>query len=328
MAFKDILSSGLNMISKGTEKGLDMISKGTENVKNAAIEKKNAINEFSILKTKSTHIGPMKPFVINNQYPQLGKETQILNIGITISLENAKLLNNLLPIDETILDIKNAKEVITEYEYVFAITDKKLWIYNKKEYMTYEFGAVLNFEIINKGVLSQGVKFNNNAFIIDGSEADVTKFINTMMDPNYRASIIKTRTEYLCGITPLKQYTNAIETGITIGTDGHIVLHNGEKNYLIDPHEITMIQLLVNDSVVLTKSLKETSSIVSNPMEARKMSVKVTLNNMSEYTIETMKPNTMATAYKREDSTYITNYTFAKKLVDILAEMIGKTPWI
>jgi len=326
MAFKDILSSGLNMISKGTEKGLDMISKGTENVKNAAIEKKNAMNEFSILKTRSTHIGPMKPYIINNPDPGLGKETQILNIGITISLENVRLLNNLLPIDETILDIKNTKEAVSEIEYVFAITDKRLWVYNKKEYMIYEFGTVENFEIINKGVLSQGVKFNNNAFVIDGTEADVTKFINTMMDHNFRDTVIKTRTDYLCGVTPIKQYTNAIETGITISTDGHIVLHNGDQNYLIKPSEITMVQLLINDSVVLTKGLKENNSIVSNPMEARKMSIKVTLNNMSEYTIETMKQNTMSTAYKREDSTYIDNYNFTKNVVDILAEMIGKTP--
>ena len=74
------------MMKEGTEmglkdllgKGVDMINKGVASAKNAAEEKKKAMQEFDILKTRSTHIGPTLPYEIKNPSPQTGKEQMIL----------------------------------------------------------------------------------------------------------------------------------------------------------------------------------------------------------------------------------------------------------
>lgn len=312
MAFKDILN-----------KGVGFLQEKVGDAKQAAIEKKNAIAEFDLLKTKSNKLGPLNPYVVNNPDPQPGKETMILNACLTISVENAKFVNKLIPITETIIDVKTSKEAQTIIEYIFVATDKKIWVLNKNSYMTYEYGTVPVFEVVNKGVMSQSVNFDNKAFVIDGSETDVKRFMDIVMNANYRMEIVNKKLEYLCGVTPARQILNNNFAGVTFGVDNTVVLHNDKINQKVNISDISMIQLLINDSVVISRGLEDSGSITSSPMEARKMSVKVTFQ-MNEFTIEVMKQNMMNTTYKREDSTYITNYDFAKSIVDALTEAIKK----
>lgn len=313
MAFKDILNKGMSMISSGVEKAKSEIE-----AKNAAIK------EFDLLKTSSNHIGPMNAYEVKNNDPQGFKEQIILNECLTINVENSKVINSLIPVDETIVAIRTGKEAKTEIDYLFAVTDKRLWILNKKEYMTLEFSQMINAEIINKGVMSQGVKFNNNAFIIDGNETDVKKFLNVLMNAEFRNNEINNHKNYLCGIVPKRQIINTIFKGITIGVNGEIILHNGNINKVVNPKEIVSVQLLLNDSVTIVRGKGETGNMMANPIEARKMSVKVILG-MGEFVIETMPSNVMNTSYKREDSTYIKNYEFSKSIVDCLADIIRNT---
>ena len=109
--------------------------------------------------------------------------------------------------------------------------------------------------------------------------------------------------------------------GVTIGTNGAIVLHNGTDNKVVTIDDIMTIQVLVNDTVAVARGRGESSSFMSSPMEARKMAVKVILS-MGEYVIETMPQNALNTSYKREDGTYIANYEFAKKIVETLAALL------
>ncbi len=310
MAFKDLLN-----------KGMDLISKGAETAKKAAEDKKKAIHEFDLLKTKSDHIGPMNAYVINNNDPQLGRETMILNACLTINVENSRIINKLIPIDETIVDVKTGKEAKTEIQYAFAMTDKRLWVLNQKEYITYEFDNIKNFEMVNKGLMSQGVKFNDMAFVLDGTEKDVEAFINNVFNPNIRLEVITRKIKYLCGITPAEQLLNANIHGITISKDNKIVLHNGVDNKLVEFAEIDVVQLLINDSVVISRGRTDSGNIMSSPMEARKMSVKFILK-MGDFTVDILEQNMMNTTYRREETTYINNYEFAKKIVDKITEYL------
>ena len=310
MAFKNLLN-----------KGLEMINSGAKAVGDAAKEKKAAMQEFDLLKTRSDHVGPMSAYFVNNDDPQVGKEQMILNTCLTINVDNAKVINKLLPIDETVLDVKTCKEAKTEIEYALAATDKRLWIVNKNEYTTIEYDAIKGCEIINKGLMSQGTKFDDKAFTIDGNEADVKRFFDLLKNPEYRRDVTSRKVAYLMGIVPQKQILNMNLKGITLGENGAIVLHNNPENKLINLKDIVTVELRVNDSAALVKGRTDSSNFMSSPLEARKMSVKFILS-MGEYTIETMPQNMMNTSYKREDNTYIVNYDFAKKIVDTVAELL------
>ncbi len=314
MGWKDLLG-----------KGVDMINKGVESAKNAAEEKKKAMQEFDILKTRSTHIGPTNPYEIKNPDSQVGKEQIILNACLTISVENAKIVNQLLPIEETVLDVKTGKEAQTEIEYAFVITDQKLWVLNKNEYITYAFTEIKNFEIINKGLMNQGVKFNDNAFILDGREADIVRFSNILLNADFRAETAIRAKNYLCGVIPKKQVLNMKLKGMTLGQNGELVLHNSPDNRLTRLSDVTGVALLINDTVCLMRGKNDSGSITSSPMEARKMSVKV-IFSMGEYVIETLPQSMMNTTYKREETTYRTNYEFSKQLVETIAELIKGNP--
>ncbi len=312
MAFKDLL-----------QKGLESINKGVDAAATAAKEKKAAMQEFDLLKTRSDHIGPMSPYEEKNADPQLGKEQLILNACLTISVEQARLVNKLLPIDETVLNIKNGKEAKTEIEYIFVITDKRLWILNKNEYMTYEFETIKECSIVNKGLMSQSVKFDDKAFTLDGKEPDITDFFSLLKNPEYRKDVTAHKIAYLAGVTPRKQMLNMLIRGITFGDAGTIVLHNGQENRVVNIKDIETVQLLINDTIALAKGKSDSSNFMSAPLEARKMSIKF-IFGMGDFVIETMPQNMMNTSYKREDQTYINNYEFAKSIVDTIGTLVRK----
>jgi len=205
-------------------------------------------------------------------------------------------------------------------EYIFAITDKKLWILDQKEYMTYEFSQIKNCEIVNRGIMTQGVKFDDKAFYIDGSETDVKRFISIINDPSERTNATNKAQNYLCGIIPKKQILNVNLKGITVGTNNEVVIHNNQENKLVNLKDISYIQILINDLVEITKG-KETTSISANPIEARKISVKFVFQT-GEYIIDILHSSLMNTSYKNEDSTYIQNFEFAKKITDFIAELL------
>lgn len=310
MAFKDFLN-----------KGLDMIQSGAKAVGDVAKEKRAAMQEFDLLKTRSDRIGPLNPYVIRNEDPQDGKEQTILGSCITLNVETAKVINKALPIDETVIDVRTCKEAQTEIFYALVATDKRLWILNKNEYMIMEYDAIKGCEIINKGIMTQSVKFDDKAFVIDGNETDVKRFFDVLKNPEYRHNVISHKIAYLVGVIPVKQVLNMHMKGVTIGTNGAIVLHNGTDNKVVTIDDIMTIQVLVNDTVAIARGRGESSSFMSSPMEARKMAVKVILS-MGEYIIETMPQNALNTSYKREDGTYIANYEFAKKIVETLAALL------
>ena len=98
MKFNDILN-----------KGIDLLNKGANTVKEAAQEKYAAHQEFNLLITRSNHLSDMKPYEVKNQNPSIGREQLILGKCLTINVENSKVINRLIPIEETIVNVKTAK---------------------------------------------------------------------------------------------------------------------------------------------------------------------------------------------------------------------------
>lgn len=312
MGFKEILNKGIDTIKASAKGALDVVE-----AKNAARE------EFDNLKSQSGRLEGMRPFNKNNLAPQAGRENMILMDCASVNPIDAKAINEVIPIEETILNVKMIREEASGNDYALVVTNRFVWLVNQKEYMNLNFSDIKDVAVINKGMMSQGIRFNGNAFTITGNENEIKELFEIFSNEEVRVKVIANRTNYLCGVVPKEQLLNALMKGMTIGYNGEVVLHNSPDNKLLNLDEVLYIQLLVNDSVVLIKGKPgvDSGTFVSAPMEARKMSVKVVFEG-SEYVIDVMPQNTMGKAYKREDSVYINNYEFSRKIVDKLASIV------
>lgn len=302
-------------------KGKDLINKGANIISETAKEKKAGMDAFNLLISTSNHIEGLMPYEVKNNTPQEGREQIILAKCLTINVQNAKVINSLIPPAESIVEVKSNKEAKTQISYIFCVTDKCLWVLNDKEYKTYSFDEIRNFEIINKSIMTQGVKFNDNAYIFDGNYNDVNNFGMILKDSAARENATNVAKAYLCGVTPKEQYLNSALAGMTIGVDNRIVFHNGSAgSKAVDPKDISYIQLLMDNTIVLTRAKKDNQNIMSAPLDCRKMSIKVTLTN-DIYTFDIMPQNVMGTIVKKEDSIYLKNYEFGKAILTRVEEL-------
>ena len=319
MKIRDILDKSVDLLNKGAES----VGKVAENVGKKIEDKKTSIDKFNYLASISNHLSGMAPYTEKNNYPSKSREQSILELGLTINVENAKLINRLLPIDETPINIKTAMETKTQIDYIFVITNKRLWILNKNEYKKYEFNEITKCEFVNRSLMTQGINFNNAAFSFDGNEQTITRFIELLLNGEKRLEEISLKTKYLCGITPKVQYTTIHYTGITIGTNNEIIIHESKDNsYIVNLQDIKYTQLLIDNTVVLTKGTTNTS-IVGTLKPAKKISIKFQLDN-GDYVVDIMKENIMNTIVKVEDSTYQEAYNLAKTIMTTLENMKNK----
>lgn len=302
-------------------KGMEYINKGTSTVAQAARDKRDAINNYNLLITTSERLQGLKQYEIKNQTPSGGREQTILATCLTINVEKARLINSLIPVDETILNVRAATESKTQMNYLVALTDKGIWVLNQNEYAFYEYGSIANFEIINKSLMSQGVKFDNKAFIFEGSEGEIQKFGSTIMDSNFRNGEILKETAYLGGVIPKLQITTINYAGVTIGEDNRIVLHNGkDKNKVVNLQDIDCIQLLMDNAVVMTRG-KNLQAHMSATQPCRKMTLRFTMKN-EPFEIEIMPQNIMGSLVKVEDALYQNSFGFARRIMDTIMSMM------
>lgn len=319
MRLRDILDKGVDLLNKGAES----VSNVAESVTKTIEDKKNAVDKFNYLTSISNHLEGTAPYIEKNSHPSASREQSILELGLTINVENSKLINKLIPVDETILNIKSTMEAKTKIEYMFVITDKRLWILNRNEYKKYNFEEITKCELVNKSVLTQNINFNNMAFIFDGSEQSINTFIELLTNIEFRTDRVKESTKYLCGITPKLQLTTENYTGITIGINNEVVIHeNKDISYLLNINDLEYMQLLLDNSVIMTKGISnqtQTSSIVP----ARKMSIKFILKDKS-YTIDIMKENLMGTIVKVEDSSFQNAYELSKNIMTTIENFMNQ----
>ena len=302
-------------------KSVDAINKGAESIGQAIEDKKNSIDKYNYILSISNHLDGMIPYAIHNNNPSIGREEKILGLCLTITLEKANTINSLIPVDETIINIKEAVEDKTQIDYIFVITDKRLWILNKNEYKKYNFNEINKCEIVNKSLLSQGVNFNNNAFSFEGNEQFVSEFVKLLNDSFYREEIIKKETKRLCGIIPKLEITNKYGYGISIGINNEIVIHvNKENSSLININELEYMQLLLDNKVIMIRGKKDVTSQGSNLMPSKKMSIKFKLIN-NTYVVDIMPENTIASTVKVEDNQFQEAYQLAKDIFDTVEKI-------
>ena len=125
---------------------------------------------------------------------------------------------------------------------------------------------------------------------------------------------------YLCGICPVYQKLNKINSGVSIDKYNNVVFHNKKvDNYLCKYSDILNYELLENNVAVLSRRTKESShSMKFVKKECNKMSLRITLSNNKVINIDILEQNVFGSSYLHTDHNYISNFNFVKEIFDKL----------
>ena len=193
-------------------------------------------------------------------------------------------------------------------------------------YKIFNYQDVHTFELISKSLMSQIVNFNGIVLGLDTSQNNLNVIYGLITDTNYRNSYILEKTKYLCGIVPIYQRLNKINSGISIDKDNNVVFHDKKiYNYAYRYQDILNYELLEDGIVVLKKkTFEQDHAIKSVKQNCVSISLRVTLISNQIFEISILEPTTFSNAYSHMSSTYIETMNFAKEVIDKLDELNPK----
>ena len=302
-------------ISELFNKGKEKLSDGINNAKDKYKEYSDANAKFKEIVENSQVLDNLTKVTLNSKEDP-GRMEKIKQLGPNLSSDKVRIIDNLVDRNENILLVLLAKESKTGTEYTFVMTEKKLYLINVDYYRTFEFNEIKVFEIVVKGLLSHNVNFNNMGFNIEASYETTSELINVLTNAEYRNIYLKDKLSHLCGINLEKQLINKFGAGISVGENNKVVLHNGKDNHIIVKSDIERIDLLSDNSIIMTRG-KMTSNFVSTKNGCYNMALKITTNNET-YTIDIIPTSVMNSFYKSDDTVYQENYEFAKEVINEL----------
>lgn len=297
-----------------------MLEKLTNSIKNKinTIKEEN-INYKQLLKT-TTIFSNFLPITKNNQEIS---EHLIYYINSTcpdINITKATLISNLIPIEETYLDVYYVKEILTNKEYFIIPTNLKIWIINKEGYKILDPNKI-QISIIKNNIMSKSILLNNILLEINGTNEKINKFINIITNPQERQNIILEQTKYLCGIIPIYQKINHINSGISIDKENNIVIHTKETNVKCNIKEIINYELLLDNQLYYSKSNQTKTTITNFFTSCYKITIRITLQNNIQILMPILEQNNFGTKYQSHDTIFKTNINFAITIIKKLEEL-------
>ena len=294
---------------------------------NSIEEKYNKIKEENnnlnnLLKTTTT-LKNLFPIPNNVTEVSLFRVSFITNECPDINTDRAKIIANLIPINETYLTALYAKELLTNQEYFIIPTNKYLWFINTKSYGAYEYNKI-KCTIIKNNLMSKTILLNNILFELNGSNNIIDNLLNIIQSEEYREKKINETTTYLCGIIPIYQQINEIESGISIDKNNTIVFHSKEKNYKCNINDIDNYEILLDNQVYTSKNITSTTSIGNFQNSCYQINLKITLKDNTIISIPILQENTFGTKYNSHETTFKKNIEFAQKIIDKIKELSPK----
>lgn len=289
----------------------DLINK----VQNKYNNIKEENNHYKELLENTTTLKNLNPLPILTPTENTFKITFITNDSPDINKEKAKIVASLIPIDETILIAIYAKEILTNQEYYLIPTNKYLWIINEKNYGIYSY-SILNINIIKNNLMSKIILINNVLFEINGSNTKIQTFINIISNPTERETIIKNKTNYLCGIIPIYQNINNIGSGITIDNNSNIVFHTKQFNYKLHYTQIDCYEILLDNQVTFSSKTNTSGKITNFQNSCYQISIRIKTKDNKTLIIPILEPNSFNNKYQRQDTIFQTNLKFAEEITN------------
>ena len=236
------------------------------------------------------------------------------------NLNYAKIVDLLVPLFETVLKIVDIVQKKDRQEYLMILTEKRIIIMDRDKYLEYNYDDIKHFSLIKKGLMSQLINLNDIILDMNVNYEEAKEVYHIMSNSEFRNSVLKKMTTYLCGITPVYQILNKYGSGISMDKDNMIVFHDKKKNnYLCKYDDIINYEIVEDSTVVLEKYRKEQSTALkNNKSECYKIIIRITFKDNKTFEMEILPPTTFNTAYKHVDSVYKDSYNFAKEIIDKL----------
>ena len=307
--FKDLLDKGKKFVTDNAQKIKEKKEIHDEEVKrfNEVIDKKNKL-------TMNEQI------CINNTHVQEFNIQKILKMASSsINQDRAKTLAQLIPIEETIINVKYLKEETTGKYYYFILTNQRIYITDLAYYKKMEYNEITKCEVVVRNVLSKGLNINEIPFTIEGAFDEGDEFTKTLFNAEFRLKVLQENTSYLNGVVPSLQLINKYNAGITIDTNQNIVLHNGSSSNIIKLEDVEYIKLLLDSTVVYLRGINTTPLTTTKPT-CYEMSLNFVTKN-GEYNVQILPRNSLNQAVNAQDTNYIENFEFGKKIINTVINM-------
>lgn len=261
-----------------------------------------------------------------NNLPELkniineGKITKILEYCPDLNKEKAIIISNIIPINETFLEVYYIKEIITNIDYWLIPTNKYIWIINNKYYGIIPYQNITACYIVKNNIMSKIINLNNIILEINGNDEKVNNLISILSNEEYRNKTILEKTNYLCGIIPIYQKINNLSSGISIDANKNIVFHSKSFNYKYNYQDITNYELLLDNNCVLSKDQDTKQKITSFQNNCYTINIRITTKDKN-FIIPILEQNALGKKYTNMDIIYQNNINFAKEVMSKLKEL-------
>lgn len=278
-------------------------------------------NHYKELLETTTTFQNLYPIPTPNTQSPIHKITYIINECPDINKDKANLIATLIPINETFLSINYAKEIKTDKEYYLVATNKYLWVITQTTYGAYPYNN-FNCQIIKNNLMSKTILINNILLEITGNNNKINTLFNILNNPTEREKHIIEKTKYLCGITPIYQLINQINSGISLDNNSNVVFHTKVENYKYNINDITNYEILLDNIVIYSKNSNTASKITTFQNSCYQISLRITTNDNKTIIIPILEPNAFNTKYQRQDTIFQTNLNFAKEITDKITSLL------
>lgn len=293
-----------------------LTNKITEKINNY----KEQESQFKELLQTSTTFNNLNKFELTTIEDQINKINFITNNCPDINDFKAKIISQVIPIQETILEVFYTKEILTNKEYYIVPTNQRLWIITINEYITLSLDNN-TISIIKNNLMSKTILFNNILLEINGTNDKINILINILTNIEERNKIILDKTKYLCGITPIYQKINSINSGISIDNVNNIVIHTKDNNYKYNITQITDYEILLDNQIYYSKSSYSKTFIATSKSSCLTMSINLMVDN-NIIKIPILETNSFGNKYESTGTTYQTNLNFAKTIIEKIESYI------
>ena len=231
-------------------------------------------------------------------------------------IEKAKLIIDLIPINESILEVIYSTEIKTKKEYFIVPTTTYLWIISKEGYIRYQYQS-LKVEIIKKNILSKVINLSNYILEISNTEEEINSFISIINEETYRTNLIKQTIEKY-GNNIKYKIINRINSGISYDQNLNIYFFSKNISRKHNISEIDNYELLMDNNVMQEKKMKQNTRLTAGKNSCYEIKIRITPKDNNIFEIPILEKDAIQQLYQSTSDTYIRNLEFAKRVMNIL----------
>ena len=304
---------------------MNIINKVTNKVSNFVNEKKKEWELYNQTIDNSL-LFTLDKTIQNNNSVNEGNITEYKDMCPYINDNQANNISNLIPLNEIVFYIVQVEQKKDNQVLIIILTNLRIIIMKDNLYTELGYSDIKVLQLVNKSFMTQVINFNGIILGIDLNQNDLNVFYNLITNMEYRNAYISEKIQYLCGIIPVYQRLNIINSGISIDNNKNIVFHNKKvNNYLCRYDDILNYELLEdNTPVIKRRTNDDNTSMPFSKKECMQIKLRVTMINNQVFEINILEPSTFNNTYNHMNSTYIKNYNFGKEIMDKLDSLNEK----